>query len=116
MTANRSILIVEDEALIRMDLVDFFADEGFQVFEAEDAHQAIAILDANPGITTVMTDIQMPGSMDGLKLAHYVRDRHPPTQLIIASGIVRPKLADLPVRSRFFSKPYDLGQVLRAIG
>jgi len=72
---TRSILIVEDEALIRFDLIDFFEDAGFRVFEAADADEAIEILERERTIRVVLTDIQMPGSLDGLNLAHYVRDR-----------------------------------------
>lgn len=111
----KAILIVEDEAFIRYDLMDFFEDRGFRVFEAEDADQAIAVLETNPSVQIVLTDVQMPGSMDGLRLAHYVRDRYPPTLLVVASGVVRPKPADLPDRAMFVAKPFDPRFVLREI-
>ncbi|MBX8846733.1 response regulator [Sphingomonas melonis] len=111
----RSILIVEDEPFIRYDLVDFFEDRGFRVFEAEDADEAIGLLDANHAIRIVLTDVQMPGSMDGVKLAHHVRDRYPPTILIVVSGMVNPTSAELPARALFVSKPFDPRYVLREI-
>ena len=86
----KSILIVEDEALIRFNLIDFFEDAGYRVSEAETADEAIAILDQNSSIRVVLTDVQMPGSMDGLKLAHYIRDRFPPTVLVVTSGVLNP--------------------------
>lgn len=105
--AAQSILIVDDEPLIRMNLIDLFEDEGYLVYEAEDADSAIAILENSPAIHIVLTDIQMPGSMDGVKLAHYVRDRFPPTFLIVASGAIKPETADLPLQTMFVSKPFD---------
>lgn len=110
-----AILIVEDEPFVRYDLVDFFSDRGLRVFEAEDAGSAISTLETNPSIRIVLTDIEMPGSMDGLKLAHYVRHRYPPTILVIASGRVSPSEAELPERAMFVSKPFDPRQVLREI-
>lgn len=110
-----AILIVEDEAFIRVDLVDFFTDAGFRVFEAEDADAAIVVMDTEPSIRIVLTDVQMPGSMDGIRLAHHVRDRYPPTLLVVASGAVRPSAADLPADTLFFAKPFNPHAVLTAI-
>lgn len=111
----KCILIVEDEALIRFNLADFFEDAGYRVLEAEDADQAIAILDRDSSIRVVLTDVQMPGSMDGLKLAHHVRDRFLPTVLVVTSGVLNPVASDLPVDSFFVPKPFDPMQVLRRI-
>ncbi|WP_454279020.1 response regulator [Sphingomonas sp. Marseille-Q8236] len=111
----RSILIVEDEPFIRYDLVDFFEDRGFKVFEAEDAEEAIEVLAANASVRIVLTDVQMPGSMDGVKLAHFVRDRYPPTILIVVSGMANPSAADLPDRAVIVGKPFDPRHVLRVI-
>lgn len=108
-------MIVEDEALIRFDLVDFFEDAGWQVFEAESADDAIAILDQHKEIRVVLTDVQMPGSMDGVKLAHYVRERFPPTVLFVASGALRIPVGELPLRTTFLSKPFDPNRLLRSI-
>ena len=111
----RAILIVEDEAFIRYDLVDFFEDRGFEVFEAENADQAIALLEANATIRVVLTDVAMPGSMDGMKLGHYVRDRYPPTLLVVVSGIVKVQPSELPTRAAFIPKPFDPRSILRTI-
>lgn len=111
----RSILIVEDEVFIRHDLLDFFEDRGFRVFEAANADEAIAVLAANATIQIVLTDVQMPGSMDGLRLAHYIRDRYPPTVLVIASGAAKLTDSDLPERAMFVAKPFDPRSVLRDI-
>jgi CheY-like chemotaxis protein len=110
--SNRSVvLIVEDELLLRMDAVDIIVAAGFEVVEARDADQAIEILEARRDITVVFTDIQMPGSMDGLKLARAVRGRWPPIKIIATSGRVHLSQTDLPEGGRFLPKPYSPGQV-----
>ena len=101
------VLVVEDEALIRMSSVDVIRDLGFEVLEAVDADHAVSLLESVPGITIVFTDIQMPGSMDGLLLAAIVRDRWPPIALLVASGKLRPGSSDMPSGARFISKPYS---------
>lgn len=108
-------MVVDDEALIRLNLLDFFADEGFQTFEAGNANEAIAILEQNRSIRIVLTDVQMPGSMDGVKLAHYVRERFPPTLLVIASGAVKVRPDQMPSRTMFVAKPFDPRYVLEEI-
>ena len=91
-----SVLVVEDEFLIRMDLVDFLSGEGFEVFEAAHADEAIAIREANEQIQVMFTDVDMPGGMDGLKLSAAVRDRWPPDRLVVTSGHCLVALKDLP--------------------
>jgi CheY-like chemotaxis protein len=107
-----TVIVVEDEALVRMDIAMSLEDEGFIVLEASNADHAIDILNAHPEIRLMFTDIDMPGSMDGLKLAEAVRDRWPPVKIIVASG--HRQLSDelLPVEGRFFSKPYDHSRVI----
>ncbi len=112
---SKTILIVEDEALVRFDLVDFFEDAGWRVFDAQDADAAIAILDRYNEVRVVLTDVQMPGSMDGMKLAHYVRGRFPPTILYIVSGHEAISADDLPERATFLPKPFDHHRLLRQI-
>lgn len=103
-----SVLIVDDEWLIRAALVDHLQNQGFEVFEAESASEALQMLQAHHQIGVVVTDIQMPGSMDGLALARLIRDSYPPIRLIIASGAIRPTEAELPRDTVFLSKPIDL--------
>jgi CheY-like chemotaxis protein len=105
------VLVVEDEVLVRMDTADQLRDLGFEVIEAPDADHAISLLESVPQITAVFTDIQMPGSMDGLRLAAVVRDRWPPVALLITSGQLHPPPADMPNGARFISKPYQPGQL-----
>lgn len=105
------VLIVEDEPLLRMMAVDLVEDAGFEALEAGDADEAVHLLEERLDISIVFTDIDMPGSMDGMKLAAAVRDRWPPIEIILTSGHVRADEIDLPARSVFFSKPYDQHKV-----
>jgi CheY-like chemotaxis protein len=102
-----SVLVVEDEFLIRMGIVDTIQHAGFEIFEASNADEAIQLLEAHPDIAVLFTDIDMPGSMDGLKLAAAVRRRWPPVKIIVTSGHVKMRQEDLPFDGLFFSKPYD---------
>jgi CheY-like chemotaxis protein len=109
------VLIVEDDFLLRMDAVDIIMNAGFEVVEASNADEAIAILEARPNIHVVFTDIQMPGSMDGLKLAKFVKNRWPPVKIIATSGRVRINENDLPEGGRFLSKPYTPAAVIETL-
>ncbi len=112
------VLIVEDEFLLRMDAVDMIQAAGFEAVEAVSADEAIAILESRRDISVVFTDIQMPGSMDGLKLAQAVRGRWPPIKIVATSGHLSVTQADLPEGGRFVSKPYsptDITTVLREL-
>ncbi|MBB2687852.1 UNVERIFIED_ORG: CheY-like chemotaxis protein [Rhizobium etli] len=108
---KQKVLIVEDEPLLRMMAVELVEDAGFEAFEAGSASEAIVILETTPGIRILFTDIDMPGSMDGLMLAAAVRDRWPPIQIIVVSGKQTPAARDMPDRSVFFPKPYDTKKV-----
>jgi CheY-like chemotaxis protein len=110
-----AVLVVEDEALIRLDMVDCLEEAGFEVEEAANAAQAIRILESRKDIRLVFTDVDMPGSMDGLKLAAYVRDRWPPIKIIVTSGHVSVTADQIPAGGRFFSKPYDRPEIAQAV-
>jgi CheY-like chemotaxis protein len=105
------VLIVEDEFLLRMDAVDTIEAAGFEAIEAANADQAIEILESRRDITVVFTDIHMPGSMDGLKLARAVRGRWPPIKIVATSGHAHVTETDLPEGGRFLAKPYSSVQV-----
>jgi CheY-like chemotaxis protein len=105
------VLIVEDDFLLRMDAAEMIKAAGFEVIEAGNADEAIQVLEARPDITVVFTDIQMPGSMDGLKLAQAVRGRWPPIKIIATSGRLNVGEIDLPEGGRFLPKPYSHAQV-----
>jgi CheY-like chemotaxis protein len=107
------VLIVEDEALIRMSAVHMVEDAGYTALEACNADEAIQILECRSDIEAVFTDINMPGSMDGLMLAHAIRRRWAPTHLIVTSGINVPD--KLPANGRFIHKPYSARHVTTAL-
>jgi CheY-like chemotaxis protein len=105
------VLIVEDEVLVRIGTRETIETAGFEVVEAGNADEAIAILAARDDIHLIFTDVHMPGSMDGLKLAHFVRNRWPPVKIIAASGQARITEGDLPEGGRFLHKPYTAAEI-----
>jgi CheY-like chemotaxis protein len=105
------VLIVEDEFLLRMNAVDMIRTAGFEAVEAANADEAIEILETRRDIAVVFTDIQMPGSMDGLKLARAVRGRWPPIKIVATSGHVNVAETDLPDGGKFLPKPYSPHQI-----
>jgi len=106
------VLIVEDEMMLRMRAVDMVEDAGYTPIEALDADEAVAILESRSDIALMCTDIQMPGSMDGLGLAHAVHARWPSIKIIVVSGQLKPAGIDLPPCSRFFGEPLEAGQMI----
>jgi two-component system, response regulator PdtaR len=110
-----TMLVVEDEILVRLAICEDLAAEGYEVLTADDADQAIEILESRNDITTIFTDIEMPGLMNGLKLAAAVRDRWPPVNIVITTGKARPPNDQMPTNSRFVAKPYQKRDVLGAL-
>ena len=101
-----AILVVEDEMIIRMSTVDMVEDAGYAPLEAADADRAVAMLECRSDIAPMVTDIQMPGSMDGVELPRAVRARWPSIKIIIVSGQLKQPI-DLPNESRFLGKPLE---------
>src|ERR1700710_87301 len=110
--APRTVLVVEDEMMLRMRAVDMVEDAGFTSVEAVNADDALAILESRSDIELLFTDIQMPGSMDGLKLAFAVHERWPAIKIILVSGKLKLPDGDKPVDSRFFGKPLGGAQMI----
>ncbi len=106
------VLVVEDETLLRLNAVDIIQEAGFDTLEAPNAEEAIEILQARSDIRIVFTDVNMPGSMDGLKLASAIRKRWPPVDLIVTSGQLVPSEDELPARGHFIAKPYEARQLV----
>lgn len=109
------ILVVEDEMLLRMRAVDMVEDAGYLPVEAVDADEALTILQSRSDIALLFTDIQMPGSMNGLQLALAVHERWPRIKIILASGQLKLSKLDIPENSRFFAKPLDSGDMVAEI-
>jgi two-component system, response regulator PdtaR len=109
------ILTVEDETIVSAFLGEVLRDAGYRVIATANADEAIRILEARDDIRIVITDVNMPGSMDGLRLAAAVKDRWPPIKIIIASGKPAPLNSEMPSDSRFLPKPYAPHEVLAAV-
>jgi CheY-like chemotaxis protein len=109
------VLVVEDESLLRMNAVEIIEEAGFDVVEAGNAEQAIILLESRADICVIFTDIQMPGSMDGLKLAAAVRDRWPPIKIMATSGHYAIRDGDLPEGGIFLPKPYTSERISVAL-
>ena len=113
-----TVLVVDDESLVRLDIVESLNAAGYATQDASCAEEAIQMLEQRPGIRVVFTDIQMPGSMDGLALSHYVRNRWPPTVIVIISGKGNVAPDELPSDADFLAKPfsgYELARILRKV-
>ncbi|MCE7798181.1 response regulator [Sphingobium sufflavum] len=111
-----TIMIVEDEAMIRQIGADILEEAGYQVIEAATADEALNIIKANPGIALIFTDVRMPGAMDGLGLAAIVHERWPDVRLLITSGHCRLRNDEIPARGKFIPKPYPASELIRQIG
>lgn len=116
MAGNRTtVLVVEDEALIRLDIVYALEDAGFAVLEAANVAEAVAVLTDHSEIRAVFTDVDMPGSMDGLKLAAVVYAQWPQTKIIVTSGHRNVTPSDIPAASRFVKKPYSPSVIVESL-
>ncbi|WP_045836380.1 response regulator [Hyphomicrobium sp. 99] len=109
------VLVVEDHPITRNAALEFLETAGFEVIEASSADEAIRVLEARPEIHLVFTDVEMPGSIDGLKLSHYISDRWSPIKLIVVSGRTLVEQGHMPVGARFFPKPYNEDAIIEAV-
>lgn len=112
-TKNCTILVVEDEMLVRADAVGVFESDGYRVFDAENAAEALKLIDGRAMLWALFSDIDMPGAVDGLALAHEVRRRYPATHIILTSGKPLPNGRDMPTGCQFVSKPYRIDDISR---
>jgi DNA-binding NtrC family response regulator len=110
-----AVLVVEDDAILRLHALDIVEEAGFTAIEARNADEAIAILERRSDIALLLTDVNMPGSMDGVKLAHAVRNRWPPIKIVVVSGHVQLDESDLPANSRFFGKPFEAQKMINEL-
>jgi len=109
------ILIVEDESLTRMNAVDALTEAGLRTCEAGNAHDALEVLDDNPNVDLLFTDINMPGKMDGLSLAEKVHEDWPDMELIVTSGAQAMDDVDLPDNGTFLRKPYFTDRLIQIV-
>ena len=109
--SGASILVVEDEPYVRLDTVDTLENAGFKTYEAENASDALAIMKDTPA-HALLTDVMMPGPMDGVTLASKVKALWPRTQIVIASGMIRLARKDLAKGMHFFPKPVPLPHLI----
>jgi len=114
-TNYKVVLVVDDEVFARLLAAQIFLDQGFTVLEAEDAEQALYVLDRNDDVGFLFTDISMPGDMDGLSLVDHVRRQRPQIRCIATSGRVDPNLRRFPAAVRFLAKPYTAFTLMEAI-
>jgi CheY-like chemotaxis protein len=109
------VLVVEDHPLVRMGVLEVMIEAGFKTLEASSAIEAIRILETRPDIDLVFTDAEMPGTMDGIELTHYIRNRWPPVKLIVVSGKIVVDPHEIPLGARFFPKPYRETSIVEAM-
>jgi DNA-binding NtrC family response regulator len=109
-----SILVAEDESLLRMMATDMFEEAGFKVVEASSGEGAVNLLKAGP-VAALFTDVELLGTMDGLQLAWIAHHRDPDAAILVVSGRQLPKQEDMPPGAIFLSKPYDLKRVLQSL-
>ena len=106
------ILVVEDDLLVRSVVAASLRDSGLEVIEANSADEALRVLQAEVPVDLVFSDINMPGSIDGVGLAQWLRRERPQARIILTSGTPPPDLGEL---GPFLAKPYDLGELERRI-
>lgn len=111
----RVVLVVDDEALLRLDATEALHGAGCATFEACHTEEALEVLSRHPEISVLFTDINMPGDRDGMALADEVHRRRPDVRLIITSGRERPAQADIPDDGQFIPKPYDADAVAKIV-
>lgn len=115
--ARKSFLIVDDEPLIRMDMAALIREHGFDVWEASNTAEALSILErAGSAFAGLITDVNMPGSRNGMVLANHVRSVWPHIRIIVVSAGRKPIQGELPDNTPFIPKPWSPDQVVMAVG
>jgi CheY-like chemotaxis protein len=110
------VVVVEDEPVIRLLVTDTLEEAGFAVLEASDGDHAMRLLEDNANrVCALFSDINLPGSMNGVLLAKRARQHWPWISVVLASGRARPDDANMPARTRFFAKPYSLAAIVKHI-
>jgi two-component system, response regulator PdtaR len=110
------VLVVEDELLVRILQVDILREAGFRVAEAQDADEAFEMLRRRVDVRVVLTDVDMPGSLNGFEFARLVKQGWPELQVLVISGKTAPGPGDLPQGVAFVAKPIRPATLVRLIG
>jgi two-component system, response regulator PdtaR len=106
------VLVVEDEIFLRYVTAEYLEDCGFSVLQAANADEAVGLLQRNRDVGAVFSDIQMPGSMNGLGLAHWITQTLPGVRVLLTSGQILPAAAR---KWTLLAKPYDMAEVERRL-
>ena len=112
---DRVALVVDDEPFARLSAVQVLVDQAYLVLEAADAEEALVLLEQNDDVSLVVTDIGMPGRMDGLAMARHLRRRHSGLALVVATGRARPDASELPRAVQYLQKPYAAHALLHCV-
>ncbi len=113
---QKTIVVAEDEALVRMLAVDTLVEAGFNVVEAANAAEAVTVLQAHSGdVALLFTDVHMPGEVTGMELVSLVRKQWPRVAILVTSGQYKPLAGELPINGRFVTKPYRLEHIIAHI-
>ena len=115
MVASR-VLVVDDEVLIRFVATDILHDAGYAVVEASTADEAIALLAADARFDVIVTDVRMPGAVDGLGLLAHVKQRHPAIRVVLTSGHLTAHDLGLTGADAVIGKPYAAATLVEAVG
>jgi DNA-binding NtrC family response regulator len=111
-----AVLVVDDEPLVRMDLATILEQAGFDVEEAGNSDEALRKLNGGAyRLGALVTDVQMPGTMNGYILAKHVHERYPEAVIVVVSGVVRPSPGDMPSNAIFLAKPVSPERLVNAL-
>lgn len=110
-----TVLVVDDECLVRIVAADFLEDAGYDVLDAENAEHALSVLAKHDEVTVLVTDINMPGSMDGVALANAVHRIRPDIALVLTSGATFLTEEQIPDSGKFLSKPYSFQDLAKTV-
>jgi DNA-binding NtrC family response regulator len=110
-----TILLVEDEPLILRSTADLLIADGYDVAECSGCEEALARLEADPGIAVLVTDLNVACPGDGMTLARVAAERWPQLRIVLVSGALRPPQGTYPERAIFFTKPYAPGALLHVV-
>jgi CheY-like chemotaxis protein len=114
-TTQQTVLVVEDDCITRLDAAEILRGAGFDVIEADDADEALRLMDSRDDIALLFTDVNMPGRMDGVQLARFAHHRRPAIRLLLTSGEVRLTKVEMPEDGVFLAKPYSPVEITRTV-